>query len=223
MLNCPDVSLFPRLKRRLGRRVELKTLIGEGGVPTLNHGEWPAGSEGGVWKWWLGSWRVYEVRVSGKTVEKEGEIEVGESLRKVHMAAGEAYDLDGHVKTQCTLYLFHASFSAPPICVRLSPSLFLCGFSPSAFPSSTSSLFLPAALQLPLFSASSSTYYALFSECEGSVATKRAAAPLCLPISPLSLFFSVSLSLANTHARSCTHPSMEIEIMIMYPSVCIKV
>lgn len=149
---------------------------------------------------------------------------MGEPQRKVHMAAGEAYDLDGHVKTQCTLYLSHASFSAPPICVCLPPSLFLCGFSPSAFLSSTPSLFLtlPTALQLPLFPASSSTYYALFSQSVKAPWPPNVLRLLSAFLS-LSLSFSLCLSLLYTHAHSHTHLSIEIEIMIMYPSVCIKV
>lgn len=145
---------------------------------------------------------------------------MGEPRRKVHMAAGEAYDLDGHVKTQCILYLSRASFSAPPICVCLPPSIFLCGFSPSAFLSSTPSLFLALptspppcnSLCLPPPLPPSTPYF---------LSVKAAWPPNVLLLLTASL--SLSLYLLHTHARSRTHLSMEIEIMIMYPSVCIKV
>lgn len=148
---------------------------------------------------------------------------MGEPQRRVHMAAGEAYDLDGHVKTQCTLYLSHASFSSPPICVCLLPSLFLCGFSPSAFLSSTPSLFLALPTSPPpchslCFSAASSTYYALFSP-----SVKAAWPPNVLLLLSASPPLYLSLFLLHKCACSRTHLSMEIEIMIMYPSVCIKV
>lgn len=79
-----------------------------------------------------------------------------------------------------------------------------------------------AALQLPLFPASSSTYYALFSQSVKAPWPPNVLRLLSAFLS-LSLSFSLCLSLLYTHARSHTHLSIEIEIMIMYPSVCIKV
>lgn len=139
-----------------------------------------------------------------------------------HIAAGEAYDLDGHVKMQCTLrcclYLSRASFSALLSRSAFSSSL-LCGFLPSAFLSSSLSLFLTPLPQLSLFSASFSTYNALFSR-----SMKTASPQSILVLLRLPIYVCLSHTHTRRHTRAHTkHLSMEIEIMIMYPSVCIKV
>lgn len=139
-----------------------------------------------------------------------------EELGTKLIAAGGAYDLDGHVKMHCTLrgclYLSRASFSA-----LLSVSAFFLILSVVSFHLRCSSLspsLIPTLPHPSLFSASFSTCNALFSwsittECILSVHTHT-----------------------RTYTRACTHPcahtrlSIEIEIMkimIMCPSVCIKV
>lgn len=118
-----------------------------------------------------------------------------------HIAAGEAYDLDGHVKTQCTLrcclYLSRASFSALLSVSAFSSSL-LCGFLPSAFLSSSLSLFLTPLPQLSLFSASFSTYNALFSR---SMKTASPQSTLVLLLR-LPIYVCLSHTHADTHART---------------------
>lgn len=60
---------------------------------------------------------------------------------------------------------------------------------------------------------------------EDSITKEHIGTPLSRPISAslsLSLSFSVSACDSRTHTYT-KHLSMEIEIMIMYPSVCIKV
>lgn len=138
-----------------------------------------------------------------------------------HIAAGEAYALDGHVKMQCTLccwlYLSYASSSALLSMSSFSSSL-LCGFLPSAFPSIPLSPFLTSFLNRLCFLPFS--YNALFSQRHRSMKTASPQNTLVL----LSVFLSMSLFLTLTHTHAHTkHLSMEIEIMIMYPSVCIKV
>lgn len=130
----------------------------------------------------------------------------------MHVAAGEDFALDGHVKMQCTLrflYLSHASSSS--LLSRSSSSfLSVFSFNMHSGPSlSLSPFFQPPHISLFLVSIS---YSAVFphEHTRMTTASPPTILPLCLPICG-----------SLTHKKK--HLSMEIEIMIMYASVCIKV